>query len=385
MLQRNFTPEIVNFVKYLIDGEVLNKPTIDAIIIAAEKNLWPIWLTPYNIRQIAAIEDVDMNSSTDEQISEHIIEKTYNSNWFINTFKRVKEKDYIKKSRILGWINDFLDHLSWYLESYEPKPARKFTPRKTLTNTTKVVALTDLHIWNKNTESILKRLEEILNNLTSSNITHVELFCLWDLVETLVQWWMHDWQIEQMWDTYWFDLLMATVDIFEWMLTSLTDNWISVNFYWLSWNHDRMTKDRDWDRNRLWWLVIYELIKRWLANIEWLHIDILKEYINTIDIWDIRYIVAHWDTANIPKRKWSDIAWNHWDTNKSHNVIMYWHLHNISITEERWITKIWLPWLAWEDFYASKVLDLHSEPWYLEITHNEHWSVDLNIKRLTNE
>lgn len=385
MLQRNYTPELVDFIKNLADWEILNKPTIDAIIIATEEHMWPLWITPYNIRQIVTMEDVDMSTYTEEEVAKTIIEKTYDWNSFMNTFKRVKEKDYIRKSRILWSVNDFLSHLEEYLISYKPKEKTTFTPRLSKKIKTKVIALTDLHLWNANNEAILNRLEEILDSIINSDLTSVDIFCLWDLVETLVQWWMHDWQVEWMWDTYWFDLLLEVVETFEWFLSTICKHWIKVNFYWLSWNHDRMTKDRDWDRIRIGWLVIYELIKRWLANNEWITINILKEYIETVDIDSIRYIIAHWDVANIPKRKWSDIAWNHWDNTKSHNVILYWHLHNVSITEEKSITKIWLPWLAWWDFYASKVLDLHSEPGYLEITHNNHWSIDFTIKRLTNE
>ena len=382
MLQRDYTSELISYVQELSSGQILNKPMIDAIRISVEEHFWVDDVTAYNIRQMTVIAEEE--DYTSEERADAIIESTYNTS-FVKTFAKVKERDYIKKSRILWGVNDFLEHVQTYLSSYVPHDSKIFRGRKSVNDETLVVALTDLHLWKKGSDVIVDRLNEIVDNISSTTVTHVDIFCVWDLVETLVQWWMHDGQVETMWDTYGFDLLMKTVEIFENFLLSIQASWISITFHWLSGNHDRMTKDRDWDKTRIGWLIIYELIKRWLSQIEWIKINIIQDYITTVDIDSIRYIVAHWDMARIPKRKWSDIAWIHWDNTKSHNVIMHWHLHNVSITEEKGITKIWLPWLAGTDQYATKELDLHSEPGYVHITHNKHWSVDILIKRLTND
>lgn len=387
MLQKDYTTELIDFVQTLWEGEILNWPTLEAMRITTEEAMWPdLWITNYNIRQIVSMKnEVPYNRSNPEEMSSAIINKTYDRS-FIKTFKRVKEADYIKKSRLLWSTTDFLENIQLYIRDYEPRRKVDFTYRQATTPLTKVIALTDLHLWKKWSDLIVRRLDEIVDNIVSSDVTHVDIFCVGDLVETLVQWWMHDWQIEWMWEMYWFDLLMKTVEIFENFLVSISECWISIKFYWLSGNHDRMTKDREWDKSRLWWLVIYELIKRWLENfIDSIEIEIIQDYITTVDIDNVRYIVAHGDMARIPKRKWSDIAWIHWDNTKSHNVILHWHLHNISITEEKAITKIGLPWLAGTDIYATKELDLHSEPAYVEITHNRHWSIDILIKRLAHD
>ena len=386
MLQRNYSSTLIDYVQSLAEWQSLNKPMIQAIVMEVEDRMGPLWLTPYNVRQIVNMEDLEMFDWMDEvEASEVIIDKNYNQS-FVKTFTEVKERDYKRKSRLLWSTDDFLKHLQAYLIHYNPHKAKPFKPREIKSPLTKVIALTDLHLGKKWSDVIEDRLNEIVDNIVSSDITHVDIFCVWDLVETLVQWGMHDWQIEWMWSMYWFDLLMKVVEIFENFLISIAECWIWITFYWLSWNHDRMTKDREWDKARLGWLVIYELIKRWLMNYEdRIDIQIIQDYVTNVDIWNIRYIVAHWDMARIPKRKASDIAWIHWDNTKSHNVILYGHLHNVSITEEKDITKIGLPWLAWTDIYATKELDLHSEPAYVEITHNRHWSIDILIKRLTHD
>jgi len=350
--------------------------------ISVEEELGPnLGITNYNIRQIVNMESLSYSSDNKEVMAEEIIGKTYN-NSFIKTFKRVKEADYIKKSRLLWSTTDFLENIQTYLGAYKPKKATEFKYREGTESWEFVIALTDLHLWKEWTDVVVDRLTTIADSIISKNLERVHIFCLGDLVETLVQWGMHDWQIETMGSTYWFELLMNVVEIFEDFLLHIVTHGVQVEFYWLSWNHDRMTKDREWDKSRLWGLIIYELIKRWLMNIEWVEINIVQDYIKTVDIGDIRYIVAHGDMSRIPKRKWSDIAWIHWDNTKTHNVIMYGHLHNVSITEEKSITKIGLPWLAGTDQYATKELDLHSAPWYVEITHNSYWSVDILIKRL---
>lgn len=386
MLQRNYTPQLIDYVQALAEWHLLNKPMISAIQFDVEEKMWPIGITPYNIRQIVNMEDVDMSSYTQEEVATNIINKTYDKS-FVKTFATVKERDYVKKSRLLWSSIDFLEHMKTFIEWYKPHKLRTQFEYRPLDNPgTMVIALTDLHLWKKGSDIIEHRLHEIVDNIVSSNVHHVDIFCVWDLVETLVQWWMHDWQIETMWSMYWFDLLMNVVEIFENFLISISECWIEVTFHWLSGNHDRMTKDREWDKARLGWLVIYELIKRWLENfIDSITINIIQDYITTVDIDNIRYIVAHWDMARIPSRKGSDIAWNHWNNTMAHNVIMYWHLHNVNITEEKWITKLWLPWLAWTDQYATKELDLHSEPAYVQITHNRHNSIDILIKRLAHD
>jgi len=381
MLQKDYNRELIDLVQELAEWEILNKPIITAIIIAVEEQIWPLGLTPYNVRQIVSIEDFDMSWFTEEEIAEDIIDKTYNTS-FVKTFKKVKERDYILKSRLLWSTEDFLKHLQTFIEWYKPHKAIPFELNEISETNKLVIALTDLHLGKQSSEIVAERLWQIVDDIVEQDISHVDIFCVWDLVETLVQWWMHDWQIETMWNSYWFELLMNVVEIFEDFLISITHSWITVNFYWLSGNHDRMTKDREGDKSRLGWLVIYELIKRWLMNMEWIEINIIQDYITNVDIDNIRYIVAHGDMARIPKRKWTDIAWTHWDNTKSHNVILFGHLHNVSITEERSITKIGLPGLAWVDAYATKELDLHSEPAYVQIEHNEHWSVDILIKRL---
>lgn len=384
MLKSDYTKEIIEHIHMLWEWEVLNRPMIDSIIIDTENNLGELGLTAYNIRQIMWMKTEDLSWWSTEEVAQSIIHNSYDKN-FVKTFKRVKELDYVKKSRLLWNSNDFLEHTKTFLESYTPKEARPFQANKPNNGKSLVIALTDLHIWKKWSDLINERLHEIVDDIVSTNVEHVEIFCVWDLVETLVQWGMHDGQIEAMWNIYWFDLMMKVVEIFENFLIGIATCWITVNFYWISGNHDRMTKDREGDKARLGWLIMYELIKRWLMNIEWIQINIIQDYITTADIEDVRYIVAHWDMTKIPKRKGSDIAWNHWDNTMSHNVILYWHLHNISVTEEKGITKIGLPWLAWTDQYATKELDLHSEPAYVQIIHNKHNSVDLLIKRLTHD
>lgn len=386
MLKADYTPELIEFVQHLAKWEVLNQPTVAAIQIAVTEKFWDIWITKYNIWQIVRMQEVDFESDSQEDISKTIIRNAYDKNWFIKTYKRQKELDYIKKSRILGSIDDFLEHLNKYLESYKPREFKEFTySKKKSTWWFKIIALTDLHVGKKWTEAIKERMDIILDDICSQKLSEVYIFSLWDLVETLVQWWMHDWQSEGM-ETYWFDLIMEVVSMFENFLYSIASSWIYVNFYWVSGNHDRISKNRDWDKARLWGLVIYELIKRWLSKYsKYIKINILREYITTINIQWVNYILAHWDVARIPSRSITDIAWKHWDNTSLHNVIMHWHLHTINIKEEKGITKIWLPGLAGKDEYATKELDLHSEPGYVELTHNRFDTIDINIKRLPND
>lgn len=382
MLQRNFTPELIDLVNEMCIGQALTRPTLEAIRVGVEREMWQLWITHYNIKQIVRMNESDWSNHSVEEAAESIIKKSYDTS-FIKTFETVKEKDYVKKSRLLWSANVFLEHVQTFIEWYKPHPivvsnvTRIYNRPSSL-----VIALTDLHIGKQGTDLVINRLDKIASDIISQSIETVEIFCLGDLVETLTQWGMHDWQIEEMDNVYGFNLLLKTVSIFENFLMRLSAQGIVVKFHGLSWNHDRMTKDRDWDKARMWGLVIYELIKRGLSNQPNIHINIVQDYITTVDIDHVRYILAHGDMARVPSRKGSDLAWNHGSTAADHNVIMHGHLHNVAISEEKGITKIGLPGLAGTDTYATKELDLHSEPGYVQIVKNEFGSVDVSIKRL---
>jgi len=385
MLKKDVTNSVKEFVLQRLQWiKIINKQICMLIIGDANRN-WIEDLTEYNIKQI----HLNTQSSTTyspEEVAENVLHTSYESNT-IKTFDRLKEKEFIKNYKIVSSIENLLCMMQEWLATYQPKPyihrESDYVPVWEWKDVM-IAALTDLHIGKTGTKQIEDRLWKIYEDIVKQRPRNLHIFCLWDLVETLVQWGMHSWQIEWMEWNFWFQLIMDVVELFEsWLIHISLEVPGHIYFHWLTGNHDRISKDKDDDKQRIGWLIIYELIKRWLSKYaNHIFISIHHEYIVPIDVGNIRYILAHWDMARITKRKITDVIWSHWDTTKDYTVVLYWHLHTVNISEIKKATMIGMPWLAWAWFYDSKMLDLHSEPGYVEIIPNESKSVDILIKRL---
>ena len=124
------------------------------------------------------------------------------------------------------------------------------------------IALSDIHYWKNDSYLIDERIEKITEYLINKDEKEITMFLLWDIIETAVLGWMHPGQIENMDNVYWFNLFMKTVELFEKMLLTLKENWKKVNFIWITWNHDRLESKDSLSYSA--WLIIYELLKRWL-------------------------------------------------------------------------------------------------------------------------
>jgi hypothetical protein len=209
----------------------------------------------------------------------------------------------------------------------------------------------------------------------------VHITCLWDLVETMAQWGMHPNQIENGTDyKYWytFDLLLKTVEIFEKFLKHIAKNWKKVYFKGLPWNHDRMTWRNEDDKIRSGWLIIYELIKRWVSQLG-IEVEYFREEINTFIFDNIQYIVSHWEWP-FSKQKPEQIIVAHAKIGV-YTVLLSWHTHALQMSEWKNFTKIVVPALAWQWEY-DKSMNLHSEAWYIKVNRNKYNTADITIKRL---
>jgi len=300
---------------------------------------------------------------------------------FVKKDKAVRKREFKKYSTFFYSNEALLESIKRSIKKYEPKAVSVWWIPRPKNNDTIDIAFSDLHIWKQNTQAILDRLSAMVDYIWNTKEKNINLVFLWDLAETLVEWWMHSWQVESL-ELNWFPLIMNVVETLQAVLLELRKRWKVVNFYWLWWNHDRLWKNHQEDQARTWALIIYELIRRWLSNYDiWVHT--ISDKTSTLYLDNFNIVVNHWDEwfdkkAQLRAEK---VLRDNVEKNWKYNIILYWDKHNVKINEWSWYTSVWLPALAWQWTY-DKRLDLHSEAWYIVLEKNSSNTADVLIKRL---
>ena len=312
----------------------------------------------------------------DNAVDEHIQDKYVSK--FQNSYERQFKEKAIKAMKRLANIDEFLEYVRDHIKDYKPREINFELPEVNI-NETIDFAITDLHIWKMWTDLVLQRLEKIYQDAVSRPEANINIFCLWDLAEILVQWWRHPWQIEWMDWPFWFDLFMKVVNSLENFLINIHKAGKNVKFIWITWNHWTLSDKKGWDTEFTWELLIYELLRRWLQNTN-IEIEYLRGMWHSYPTENFHYILNHWYAGHTSKKA-QDILREYWD-NTRHNIILQWDKHHTNITDvSQNATRIITPCLAWKWEYDTQ-LWISSYPWYIRIEKNEDGLPDTVIKRL---
>lgn len=336
-------------------------------------------------KQCNIVSDITLNWLSDDEIEETIdwMTSEHISNRYKQKLKKAHDLKVKQSLQIVSSNEAFLKYVQSFIEKHEPIKL-DFEIKKPANYLEKQYNLSDLHIGKVWTKAIIERLNYILEDIKNSKESIIYINCFGDLAETLTQEWMHPWQLaywtEQEWG-YWFDLMMTIVNIFEKFLLAINKLNKRVYFRGIPWNHDRLTQAKDMDVQKTWWLVIYEMLKRWLSNSK-IQIDYLRETINTFTIGNLHYIISHWDW-NFDKLSPEKVLVMYGDLTK-YNLIFSWDKHHLWMREYPKCTWIKTPWLWWKGLY-DKTNSYRSEPWYVIVQENQFKTADLQIKRLPND
>ena len=295
----------------------------------------------------------------------------------VKTHEKQFKTEAKKAFKTIGNIDYFLEHLQEFITNHKPIEIEYEIIRDITNNNRLDIAFSDIHIWKKNTDEILKRFSCILKYIIHRPETNINIICLWDLWESFAPNWMHEWQVEHM-EKHWFELMMFIVQVFEDFLLALHKVGKNVTFKWIWWNHDRIWKTHNEDIQRTAALVIYELVKRGLSKTD-IKFEYFIDKINTFILWNINYIIAHWDDW-FDKRQQEDILWKNWKF-WMYNLILHWDKHSSKLQETKNATMVQVPMLAGKWEYDTR-LDLHSEPWFVVIEENNFKTADIFFKRL---
>lgn len=304
-----------------------------------------------------------LENSTEEKEKE-IIEEAINDSIdnykdkFINTYdKQFKKeaKDAFKKV----WNFEYqLNEFQTVLDNYKPKSFNfnSNTQIKINNNDSCDYIITDIHIWKKGTDRIYDDLSKILDSIKSRSEKNINIICLWDIWENFWQVPMHSGQNITMDRQDWFELMLEVADYFIYFLAEIKKTWKNVSFTWIAWNHDRLTSKNEDDIFRSAWLMIYELIKRWLSNTD-ININYFREnkeqtiFKTVLD--NRNYILSHWEYW-FNNKKAEDILWKYWRQD-IFNIILSGHTHEHK--QQIWynFAKIVVAPLAWPGDYDERL------------------------------
>lgn len=322
------------------------------------------------------------NSEKSWNLEAKIVDATYSNmqdkykNKYKDASNTLMEKEFKKLSKTLWQVEGFLEHLQPWINKREPISIGHIKEAKNKGNIPNFL-FADTHFGKIETELVKKRLELFTQDVINHPANEVYVTFAWDIFETLVQGGMHNWQVESMDNVYWYDLFMYGVAQLEKMLVDIHKTGKKVTFVGIGGNHDRASMQNEHDRQRVYALLAFSFIKRGLEKTK-IIVKIIREKTEAFKVGNINYIVNHGEETR--GKKPQEIAWNYWD-NKSENVIVTAHLHNVEVKEAKNVTHLRVPALAGQNQY-DKDLWLFSHPWYAIVEENAWKKADIIIKRL---
>lgn len=333
-------------------------------------------ISPYTLEHSSPKEVEDL---IEKAIENHINAKKWK---FVNTYEKRWNAEAVKAMKIIENKNYELEMIQRAIEVYEPR-AYDFVPEHIEGDAEAHFIIGDIHFGKMDHNGVVGRMNEVYNEIITNPSRIIHITCLWDLVETIAQGWMHPNQLDEWMDPTFpkgFDAMMETVKLMEKWLTGLAKAWKEVYFKWLTGNHDRMTQNKEFDHRRTWGLVMYELLKRGLSQLD-IDVQYYREFIVNFVADNIEYIAIHGDGSigtQIPEK----LIIAHAKTDK-YKVLLSADKHCLKMSEWKNYTEIKTPAMAWTWLYDTD-MNLHGEPGYLHIERNKYNTADIHIKRLSN-
>ena len=328
-----------------------------------------IWL--YKDSHILSPMSMD-NADKEWKVDEIIQEATYKN--FEDKYKHKYKEAHIdtlekevKKLAKIVWT------LDWFIEYITPKlhiiPLKLKKYKKIKNNgVSPVFVFWDKHFGKRDTEAVVARLNELSDDIINEKSDNIVLVDLWDHYEALMQWWMHSWQVESMDWKYMGELFMYWIEVYVWFINKILDSGKQIQFKGMWWNHDRMSTKNEWDNERIFSTIFYEMLKMYFkyANIE---IEYFSKRLWLFTIDNIDYATNHGEEFG--KIRADALRSKVMTKTNNHLVALFAHYHTASIEQGNNITKVWIPWLAGENEYDERLL-LKSDPWYVRIEQNRH-------------
>lgn len=216
----------------------------------------------------------------------------------------------------------------------------------------------DFHYW-RTTETVKDNFSALINTAIHSWCNKINLVLMWDLIESPIVTWMHDWQVLDM-DVFGIKQALWCIDMIAGGIKFLLWNNKQVEIFWLNGNHVRMSKSRDWDPERIVGSMMYETLKYIFPDIP---ITYSPDWILTKETEYCNFILAHGDNWFNQKPD-AQIMASLWVYGKL-NIIASGHWHTSQMTQGNWYVRLQIPSINTQSEYEKHKFISKSRPWYV--------------------
>lgn len=233
-------------------------------------------------------------------------------------------------------------------------------------NDWRLFATTDWHLWNKNTQETLKKIQEFKKDILESEEKEITLVHLWDLWENLSLVPMHPGQHESMSVFGLKDNMNLAKEVFSDLIESILKTGKKLELILIWGNHDRLTAKNDEDMIRSGMYMLSEILDAKYSDNKAFSIKysqgtkkfILERDKVILDLCHEGKWVKNKATSNL--RTISKVV------SSKPIVSLFWHYHYATLENSYNTNKIICPGFAWSwDF--DEWLRLDSNDWYFTL------------------
>ncbi len=341
--------------------------TMMTIVQTIKEEFHREWLWMQAIYNALDSQDEFLDATIEDELDNKLLSKTLKAwdRWYINKVNKAVAY-YTGAENISELFRQALDN-------YNPTPVIMYKSPQICNRA--YVFVWDLHYW-RTTDKLKENWNKMMAQLLlDEDIDEYTFILMWDLIESPRVSGIHDSQVLDM-DYLWIQQALWCVDMLCWWFESLILAWYDVKVWGLNWNHVRMSKERDWDPERIVGSLMYEMIKKRFPN---MILDYSKDWVLIKDEWMFRFILAHWDNGfnRKPDIQILQALWEIW----KQNIIASWHYHCSWMSQWNWYIRLQTPSLNENSEYEKNKFIAKSIPWYV-VGKVVDWKMSLSFNQI---
>ncbi len=229
-------------------------------------------------------------------------------------------------------------------------------------------------------ERMMQIAEVVVKDYKSRKTSEIIMFCVGDLVESVMEDGMHPGHTYEM-DLFQEEQIFFAADSLKAMLVYILQNTsCPIQLHCIQGNHDRIGVSRDQDKNRTAGKIISQIVKRELSNQPTLNVFVPKNNLVRLVSGKTSLFVQHGDSS-LSKKKPSELI-NLYGEPGCYSVLLQGHWHSLKAEEGTNFLSLKIPSIASTDRYIMEDLGNNNLPGFI-IGHEAENCYGFNYSKIT--